>query len=81
MSNFAKIKAAGFTILNLINNLKNLEEQEMGELKLTTALFMIEDDTNLINTYRLNYTCFIKSFNREQAKKEFVHLALQIYPE
>ena len=42
---------------------------------------MIEEDTNLINKYRLNYSCFIKNYNREKAKKDFVQLAMQIYPE
>jgi hypothetical protein len=53
----------------------------MTELKLTTALFMIEDDTCIINKYRLNYSCFIKNFNKDKAKKDFIQLALQIYPQ
>jgi hypothetical protein len=53
----------------------------MSELKSASALFMNEDDTSTINKYRLNYSCFIKNFNREKAKKDFISLALQIYPQ
>jgi len=53
----------------------------MSEMKLTSALFMTEDDTSTINKYRLNYSCFIKNFNKDKAKKDFASLALQIFPQ
>jgi hypothetical protein len=53
----------------------------MLELKSTSVLFMKEEDTNIINKYRLNYCCFIKNFNRDKAKNDFISLALQIYPQ
>ena len=42
---------------------------------------MIDEDTNLMNKYRLNYFCLTNQINKTQAKEEFCNLAEKFYPE
>jgi len=42
---------------------------------------MTEDDTALMNKYRLNYFCLTNQGNKQSAKKDFEELALKLYPQ
>ncbi len=47
----------------------------------SNALFMIEQDTKILNRYRLNYHCNTNFKDRATAKKDFVRLARHLKPE
>lgn len=42
---------------------------------------MTENDTNLLNKYRLNFHCLTSKGSKEKAKQQFLTFADQIYPE
>ena len=42
---------------------------------------MIEDDTNLMNKYRINFYSLTCKYSEPAAKKDFVNLAKRLYPE
>ena len=44
-------------------------------------LFMTEDDTPIMNKYRLNYFCLTNLNNKTAAKRNFEELAKQFYPQ
>lgn len=46
----------------------------------TNALFMTDDDTNLMNKYRLNYYCLTNQSNKSKAKEDLISLATKFYP-
>lgn len=42
---------------------------------------MIEDDTNLLNKYRLNYHCLTTNNSQQKAKDDYVKMVKQLYSE
>jgi hypothetical protein len=42
---------------------------------------MTQEDTNVLNKYRLNYACLCKNHSQNQAKKDFVKLAKKMFAE
>ena len=82
MSNFPKITKVGYTSNEVLEIVKSISVKypQIGPMK-NTALFMTEDDTGLMNKYRLNYYCLTKQKNKGSAKKQFAQLAMKLYPE
>ena len=46
----------------------------------SNVLFMIDQDTRLLNKYRLNYHCNTIYGDRAAAKEDFIKLARKLYP-
>lgn len=78
--NFPKIKVAKFDINELKDTILQTQVQESETDPKTNILFMIEDDTNLLNKYRLNYHCLTSNNSITKAKDDYVKFVTQLYP-
>ena len=81
MMNFSKIKIAKFDIESLKDGIIQTEVLESETDPKTNILFMIEDDTNILNKYRLNYHCLTNNNSQHKAKDDYVKLVKQLYNE
>ena len=81
MSNFSKIKGAKFDIRELKDTILNMEENEDESSPKNNMLFMIEDDTNMMNKYRINFYSLTCNHSPKSAKRDFLNLAKKLYPE
>jgi hypothetical protein len=82
MSNFNKIRSVGYNANEVLTRIDELKARypSRGLIK-NTMLFMTEDDTPIMNKYRLNYFCLTNLNNKNAAKKDFEVLAKQFYPQ
>lgn len=82
MNNFPKIKSAKFDINELKNYLLQQEESDQNlQTQRTNLLIMIEDDTNLMNKYRIIFHSLTQGNSKVQAKTDFVNFAKKFYPQ
>lgn len=81
MSNFPKIKSAKFDIRELRDFLTQEQTSVDGLDPKTNVLVMFEDDTNLMNKYRINFHSLTNSKSKTKAKADFVNFAKKFYPE
>lgn len=72
MNNFPKIKSVGYNAKDVLEKVENLQKKypSKGLIK-NTMLLMTEDDTAIMNKYRLNYFCLTNQKNKTNAKKDF----------
>lgn len=80
MINFPKIKVARFDVNELKDAILQAEVMESESDPKTKILFMIEDDTNLLNKYRLNYHCLTSKKSLKRARDDYVKFVTQLYP-
>ena len=81
MINFPKIKVAKFDVNDLKDCLLQTEVQESETDPKTNILFMIEEDTNMLNKFRLIYHCLTNNSISNKAKQDFIKFVSQLYPE
>ena len=61
--------------------LNELEEKDSLEIPANNVLLMIDQDTKILNKYRLNYHCNTHSQLSTSAKKDFLELARALLPQ
>ena len=81
MMSFPVIKHPTFQIQDLKNAILQAERFDSQVNQKSSILFMIPEDINTLNKYRLNYHCVTLDFSREAAKKDLITFAKSIYPE
>lgn len=81
MNNFPKIKAAKFDIIELKDYLLSEEAMDQGLEPKTNLLLMIEEDTNLMNKYRIVFHSLTSGNSRSKAKADFINFAKKFYPD
>lgn len=82
MSNFSKIRAAKFDIVQLRDFLvtEQSADQEGGDVK-TNILVMVEEDTSLMNKYRINFHSLTTGKSKIKARADYVNFIKKVYPE
>lgn len=61
--------------------LNNKQSSTKGGVEGSTALYMTQEDTNILNKYRLNYACLCQNHSQEKAKSDFVKIGGKMFPE
>lgn len=72
MTNFPKIKEARFEISQLKECLLEEEENDGDLGPKTNFLIITEEDTNLINKYRINFHTIASGIVKNKAKADFI---------
>lgn len=78
--NYPKIAATANSDQELLPLLSQLEEKDALEIPSSNLLLLIDQDTKLLNRYRLNYHCNTRYSGRNKAKEDFVALARKLCP-
>ena len=76
-----KIAGNANNATELVSLLNSLEEKDKLEIPASNMLFTIDQDTKILNKYRLNYHCNSIYNDRASAKADFILLARKLYPE
>jgi hypothetical protein len=64
----------------LLAFLRELLSRDPLEINSSTLL-LVDEDTKILNKYRLNFHCATRFHSRRQAKQDFITLAKHLFPE
>lgn len=79
-SNFPKIKIAKYDIIELKDTILQMEENDNTNVTpKINMLFMVEDDTNLMNKYRINFHSLTCKHYVISAKKDFTQYSSKLH--
>lgn len=81
MSNFPKIKSVKFDIVELKDHLLQEENSDQGIDPKTNLLLMIEEDTNLMNKYRIVFHSLTSGNSKSKAKADYLNFVKKFYPD
>jgi desulfoferrodoxin (superoxide reductase-like protein) len=79
MSNFPKIKAAKFDIIELKDFLVQQEDLDQGWDPKLNLMVVTEEDTNLMNKYRINFHSLTSGNSKSKAKSDFINFSKKFY--
>jgi hypothetical protein len=63
-----------------VKALLKLQEKDILEVP-SSSILLVDEDTKLLNKYRLNFHCATKYSSRYQAKLNFLALANRLFPD
>lgn len=81
MSNFSKIKAVKYDVVELKDYILEEESLDQGVDPKTNVLLMIEEDTNLMNKYRIVFHSLTNGTSKFKAKADYLKLVRKFYPD